>query len=118
MSNKKAVEYQKANIEGVEHLVYFTRYKEELTAEELMVNIEVDHFGGYEYCLAILLLAADEPVIARVRKRLFLKWFDEERKRGGNERTVNDVMQILREEQHNFEARKKRLEELDRQNKL
>ncbi len=106
------------NIEGVEQLVYFIQYNEELTAKELMVDIETDHFKDYEYCLAIMLLAADDPVINRTRKRLFLRWFSEEMKKNGEEKTINRIEQLLTEEYHNFEIKKKRLEELDQQNKL
>ena len=76
MSNKKVLERLEQNIEGVEQLVYFIQYNEELTADELMIDIEIDRFKGYECCLAIMLLAADDPVINRTRKRLFLQWLE------------------------------------------
>ena len=118
MSNKKVLESLEQNIEGVEQLVYFIQYNEELTADELMIDIEIDRFKGYEHCLAIMLLAADDPVINRTRKKLFLQWFGEEMKKTGEEQTVNRIAQILNEEHHSFEARRKRLEELDQSNKL
>ena len=118
MSNKKVLESLEQNIEGVEQLVYFIQYNEELTADELMIDIEIDRFKGYECCLAIMLLAADDPVINRTRKRLFLQWFGAEMKKAGEEQTINRIAQILNEEHHSFEARRKRLEDLDQQNKL
>ena len=118
MSNKKVLESLEQNIEGVEQLVYFIQYNEELTADELMIDIEIDRFKGYEHCLAIMLLAADDPVINRTRKRLFLQWFGEEMKKTGEGQTIDRIAQILNEEHHNFETRRNRLKELDQQNKL
>ena len=118
MSNKKVLESLEQNIEGVEQLVYFIQYNEELTADELMIDIEIVRFKGHESCLAIMLLAADDPVINRTRKRLFLQWFGEEIKKTGAGQTIDWIAQILNEEHHSFEARRKRLGELNRQNKL
>ena len=44
MSNKKVLESLEQNIEGVEQLVYFIQYNEELTADELMIDIEIDRY--------------------------------------------------------------------------
>lgn len=118
MSNKKVLECLAQNIEGVEQLAYFIQCNEELTANELMTDIEIDRFKGYECCLAIMLLVADDPVINRTRKRLFLQWFGDEIKKTGAGQTIDWIEQILNEEHHSFEARRKHLGELNRQNKL
>lgn len=68
MSNQKILDYLERNIEGVAELAYFMQYGDELTSGAIMVDIEVDHFSGYEYCLAIMLLAASDIVIDRTRK--------------------------------------------------
>ena len=44
MSNKKVLESLEQNIEGVEQLVYFIQYNEELTADELMIDIDIDRY--------------------------------------------------------------------------
>ena len=58
-----------ANVEGVAELAYFMQYGDELTSGAIMVDIEVDHFSGYEYCLAIMLLAANDIVIDRTKEK-------------------------------------------------
>ena len=118
MSNQKILDYLEQNVEGVAELAYFMQYGEELTSGAIMVDIEVDHFSGYEYCLAIMLLAANDIVIDHTRKRLFLQWFRDELANTDEEQAINRIANILEEEHFRFEARQTRLEELGRQKGL
>lgn len=118
MSNKKMLEFLERNVEGLEKIAYFIQCNEELTCGELMVDIEVDHFKGYECFIPMLLLSSDDPVISRTNKRLFLHWFREDMEARGTEAVVNGIVRLLQEEHERFETRRTRLEELKEQNKL
>lgn len=118
MLNKEILECLEQNIEGVQKIAYYMQDGEGLSFLELMADIEIDHFQGYECILAIMLLATDDPAIARTRNRLFIRWFKNEIETGGATQTVSRIAEILQEEHLYFEVKRNRLIELDKQNKL
>lgn len=118
MLNKEVLECFEQNIEGIQKITYYMQDGEELSSHELMTDIEVDHFQGYEYILAIMLLSTDNPAIKRTRNKLFIRWFRNELEKKGAEKTVTKVAKILNEEHLHFESRRNRLIELNKQNKL
>lgn len=106
------------HIEGVQILDYFMQMGEELTHQELVSDIRVDGLCGYEYLLPVMLLTPGDPVIERTMKRLFLRWFRQEVEDKGAEKTVDAIARLLDEEAAAFKARRDRLIQLDRQNRL
>ena len=66
------------NIEGAQKIAYYMNEGEGLSVQELMLDIKVDHFQGYEFLLAIMLLVTDDSAIERTRNRLFIRWFRKE----------------------------------------
>lgn len=118
MLNKEALECLEQNIEGAQKIAYYMNDGEGLSAQELMLDIKVDHFQGYEFLLAIMLLVTDDSAIERTRNRLFIRWFRKELEAKGAAQTVERIANILSEENLYFETKRKRLIELDKQNKL
>lgn len=118
MLNEEALECLEQNIEGVQKIAYFMQEGEGLSVQELMTEIEVDHFQGYEFILAIMLLATDDSAIERTRNRLFIRWFKNEIETSDATQTVSMIAEILQEEHLYFETRRNRLIELDTQNKI
>ncbi|TCW24806.1 hypothetical protein EV208_12118 [Christensenella hongkongensis] len=118
MLNKEVLECLEQNIEGAQKIAYYMNDGEGLSVQELMLDIKVDHFQGYEFLLAIMLLVTDDSAIERTRNRLFIRWFRKELEAKGAAQTVERIANILSEENLYFETKRKRLIELDKQNKL
>ena len=78
MLNKEVLECLEQNIEGAQKIAYYMNDGEGLSVQELMLDIKVDHFQGYEFLLAIMLLVTDDSAIERTRNRLFIRWFRKE----------------------------------------
>lgn len=77
---------------------YLLKWGGELCYQDLMMDIGIDAFRGYEYFLAIVLLTANDPAIKRTKDRLFLQWFREEIKASGASQAIDRIMQIMKEE--------------------
>ena len=77
MLNNKVLECLEQNIEGLERLSYFMKYGEEFACRDLILEINMDQFEGYECLLPVILLTSDDPVIGRTEKRLLLQLYSE-----------------------------------------
>ena len=51
MSNKKVLECLEQNVEGLERIQNLMRFEDHLIYSDLMLEINLDHFSGYEACL-------------------------------------------------------------------
>lgn len=69
----KVLECLKRNIEGLERLQYFMKYEEEFSYRDLILEINMDQFEGYECLLPVILLTSYDPVIERTGRRLLLR---------------------------------------------
>ena len=54
MLNNKVLECLEQNIEGLERLSYFMKYGEEFACRDLILEINMDQFEGYECLLPVL----------------------------------------------------------------
>lgn len=118
MTNKKALDYLEQNFEGVNNMIYFMKYPDELTCDELMLEIEIDHFSGYEWLLPIMLLSSEDPVIERTGKRLLLQLYNEKLQTADGRQIVERVAGILTDEKEKWDKKTKRLRKLDQENKI
>ena len=98
MLNNKVLECLEQNIEGLERLSYFMKYGEEFACRDLILEINMDQFEGYECLLPVILLTSDDPVIGRTEKRLLLQLYSERIQELGARRMVGRVADILNEE--------------------
>lgn len=118
MYNKKILDCLEHNIDGLSNLQYFMKYPDELTYNDLMLEINIDHLHGYECLLPVMLLASDDPVIERTCKRLLLQLYREKLQELGGRTIVDRIADVLKEEKRKWDKRTKRLLELKEQNKL
>ena len=51
----------------MQKMEYLLKWGGEVSYQELMMDIGIDAFRGYEYFLTILLLAANDPAIERTK---------------------------------------------------
>ncbi len=114
MLNNKVLECLEQNIEGLERLQYFMKYEEEFSYRDLILEINMDQFEGYECLLPVILLTSDNTVIKRAKKRLLLQLYSERMQELGARRMVDRVAAILNEECKGYEARGERFRQLDK----
>lgn len=118
MSNKKVLECLEQNSEGLDKIQYFMKFADELSYSNLMLEINIDHFHGYECLLPVMLLSSDDPIIERTGKRLLLQLYGEKLQAVGGRQAVDCVADILTDEKEKWDKRIKRLRKLKKQNKL
>ena len=118
MSNKKVLECLEQNSEGLDKIQYFMKYADELSYSNLMLEINIDHFHGYECLLPVMLLSSEDPIIERTGKRLLLRLYGEKLQEVGGRKIVDCVADILTDEKEKWEKRIKRLRKLNQGNKL
>ncbi|WP_066687912.1 hypothetical protein [Christensenella intestinihominis] len=118
MSNKKVLECLEQNVEGLERIQNLMRFEDHLIYSDLMLEINLDHFNGYEALLPVMLISTDDPVIERTGKRLLLQLYSEKLQEIGGRQIVDRVTDILIEEKNQWDKRIKRLRKLKKQNKL
>ncbi len=98
MSCVEILKHLEENINVLQKTEYLLKWGGELSYQELMMDIGIDAFRGYEYFLTILLLAANDPAIERTKDRLFLQWFRGEIEANGASQTIHRIVQIMKEE--------------------
>lgn len=118
MKNIEMLEYLGENMEGLEKIQNFMRHDEPLVYDDLILEIDIDHFEGYEALLCVLLLSTDDPVIERAGKRLLLQLYSDKVREAGGRKTVDLVADLLSAEKLRWEKRHQRLQSLRRQNKI
>ena len=118
MLNNKVLECLEQNIEGLERLSYFMKYGEEFACRDLILEINMDQFEGYECLLPVILLTSDDPVIGRTEKRLLLQLYSERMQELGARRMVGRVADILNEEYKYYEARRERFRQLNQESEM
>jgi len=118
MSNKKILECLEQNVEGLEKIQDLMRFTDPLIYSDLMLEINIDHFNGYEALLPVMLLSTADPIIERTGKRLLLQLYSEKLQEVGGRQIVDRETDILIEEKNQWDKRMKRLRKLDKQNKL
>ena len=72
MSNKKVLGCLEQNVEGLEKIQNLMIFEDPLVYSDLMLEISIDHFHGYESILPVMILSTDDPIIERTGKRLLL----------------------------------------------
>lgn len=112
MINEDVLKYLSENMGIFRKVERLMRYPDELTYEDLILDLEIDRFRGYEYLLPIIMLATDDTSIIVTCQRLFLMLFSKELKREGSEKTINLVVDILREEKGNCNSYYARIAEI------
>lgn len=118
MSNENVLECLEQNSESLAKVTYFMKYKDELAYSDLMLEIGVDQFCGYECLLPVMLLSSEDPVIERTGRRLLLQLYSEKLQELGGRQMVELVTDILMDEKEKWDKRIKCLRSLEQQNKL
>lgn len=118
MSNKKVLECLEQNVDGLEKIQNLMMFEDPLVYSDLMLEISIDHFHGYEALLPVMLISTDDPIIERTGKRLLLQLYSEKLQEIGGRQIVDRVTNILTEEKSQWDKRIKRLRKLKKQNKL
>ncbi len=118
MSNKKMLECLEQNVDGLEKIQNLMMFEDPLVYDDLIQEIRIDHFYGYEALLPVMLISTDDPVIARTGKRLLLQLYCEKLQEVGGRQIVDRVTEILTDEKERWDKRIKRLLKLKKQNKL
>ncbi|WP_066645349.1 hypothetical protein [Christensenella timonensis] len=118
MSNQKVLECLEQNVDGLEIIQNLMRYDDPLVYGDLMLEIDIDHFEGYEALLPVMLLSTGDAVIERTCKRLLLQLYSEKLQEIGGRQIVEYVKDILLEEQARWEKHLGRLRKLRKQNKI
>lgn len=113
MSNRKVLKFLEQNMEGLEKIEYFMMHEDSLTYGDLMWELQIDHFEGYECLLPVMLLASKDPALQRAVKRLLLQLYREKIEQTGASETVDYVIQLLKEEYKSWETRQKKVDELE-----
>mgnify|MGYP001055218430 CR=1 FL=1 len=112
MSNKKVLKFLEKNMEGLEKLEYFMKHEEALTYSDLIWELDIDGFKGYECLLPVMLMGSNDPALQRTWKRLFLQLYREKLQEIGAQELVKYVMQMLREEYSNWEKRQEKIDKM------
>lgn len=118
MLNEKVLECLEQNVEGLEKIQNLMRYEYPLIYSDLMMEIEIDHFRGYEALLPVLMLSTDDPAIDRTTKRLLLQLYSEKLQSVGGREMVDRVRSMLLEEQEDWLKRVGRIKELRNQKRI
>ncbi|MEA5003591.1 MAG: hypothetical protein VB081_08840 [Christensenella sp.] len=118
MSNKKVLECLEKNVDGLEIIQNLMRYDDPLVYSDLMLDIDLHHFEGYEALLPVMLLSTGDPIIERTGKRLLLQLYSEKLQKIGGWQMVDYVKDILLEEQARWEKHIGQLRTLRKQNKI
>lgn len=118
MPNKKVLKCLEQNTEGLDKIQSLMKYPDELMYSDLMREINLDHFKGYECLLPVMLLSSEDPVIERTGKRLLLQLYSEKLQETGGRKMVDRVTDILTDEKHKWDKRIRRLRKLNEEGKL
>lgn len=117
MENMNTLTFLDQNIDAFEKIQFYMKYNETLTCSDLMTELSVDHFDGYECLLGVLLLSSQDAAIERTAKRFFLQLFNEKLQETGAANMVAYIQKLLHEEQRKFSARRQSLQALHTQDK-
>lgn len=98
MSCVEILRHLEENINILQKVEYLLKWGGELCYQDLMMDIGINAFHGYEYFLAIVLLTASDPAIERTKDRLFLQWFREEIESSGASQTIDRIAQVMKDE--------------------
>ena len=79
---------------------------EEMSAEDLIMEIEADGCEGYSELLPIMLMLSEDPVIRRSAKRLFLHFYSREYDKSGSDGVLKLVADVLKDERDKWTAHK------------
>ena len=88
------------------------------TYSDLLEDLEMDEYEGCEELVAVMLMMAEDPVMERTERRLFLQLYEEKIKEKGTQTVVKWIEEVLREEKEKWEdqmrgiARQKKQEQL------
>ncbi len=117
MLNKKVLACLEQHMEGVDRLQNLIKYSGRLTYSDLMLQINLDHFEGYEFLLPVMLMSGQDYVIDRAYARLFLELFREKLCSTNPRELVERVARVLGEEHEAFKRCRQRLQKLKKQTK-
>ena len=91
MGNKEKEE-RNLLLEGILNLEMLLMPYERFTYNDLLRELEVDYFAGYEELLPVMLMTTEDPVMERTGRRLFLELSGTDGAGGGTERSGrNDI---------------------------
>ena len=82
------------------------------TYSDLLEDLEMDEYEGCEELVAVMLMMAEDLVMERTERRLFLQLYEEKIKEKGTQTVVKWIEEVLREEKWEDQMRR-----IDRQKK-
>ena len=103
------------NIEALEMLEALIQYVEEMPSEELLEEIYVDGFAGYEYMLLLIMITSSEGAMARAWKRLVLELFRREIQSRGEKQVVERMAELITEEKQKWDEKYAKLKKAQEQ---
>lgn len=88
------------------------------TYSDLLEDLEMDEYEGFEELVAVMLMMAEDPVMERTERRLFLKLYEEKIKEKGTQTVVKWIEEVLREEKEKWEDQMRRIDRQKKQEQL
>ncbi len=88
------------------------------TYSDLLEDLEMDEYEGCEELVAVMLMMAEDPVMERTERRLFLKLYEEKIKEKGTQTVVKWIEEVLREEKEKWEDQMRRIDRQKKQEQL
>ena len=88
------------------------------TYSDLLEDLEMDEYEGCEELVAVMLMMAEDPVMERTERRLFLQLYEEKIKEKGTQTVVKWIEEVLREEKEKWEDQMRRIDRQKKQEQL
>ena len=108
----KGKEEKNLLLEGILNLEMLLMPYERFTYNDLLRELEVDYFAGYEELLPVMLMTTEDPVMERTGRRLFLELYREQMEQEGARSVVERTISLLREERKNWQKRMQRVQKV------
>lgn len=89
-----------------------------ITHSDLLEDLEMDEYEGCEELVAVMLMMAEDPVMERTERRLFLKLYEEKIKEKRTQTVVKWIEEVLREEKEKWEDQMRRIDRQKKQEQL
>ena len=86
----KGKEERNLLLEGILNLEMLCMPYERFTYNDLLRELEVDYFAGYEELLPVMLMTTQDPVMERTGRRMFLQLYRERMEQDGARTVVEE----------------------------
>lgn len=114
----KGKEEKNLLLEGILNLEMLLMPYERFTYNDLLRELEVDYFAGYEELLPVMLMTTEDPVMERTGRRMFLQLYRERIEQDGARTVVERTISLLREERKNWQKRMQRVQKVREKERL